>query len=228
MNSTYPLAAVGELIGEPGRAAILVALLDGRALTAGELALAAGISPQSASAHLSKLVDGGLLVVRAGGRHRFYRLANAEVAHALEALGAISTVGRPAIGPRMGDSAIYIARSCYDHLAGRVAVALTAELEDRGVIRSRGERDYELGSEGRGWFAKLGVDIERVRGSRRRFALKCLDWTERKPHIAGALGAALCSRMLALGWIARRPDTRALRVTHRGAQELQSHFGIAA
>jgi DNA-binding transcriptional ArsR family regulator len=228
MNTTYPIAAIGELIGEPARATILIALLDGKARTAGELALTADISAQSASAHLSKLVDGGLLTVGRTGRHRYYAMAGPDVAYALEALGSISTVPRAHIaapGPRTPDD-MYTARSCYDHLAGRIAVEISSALEKSAVIRRRGECDYELGRAGRGWFANLGIDVDALRRSRRAFARQCLDWTERRPHIAGALGAALCSRIIALGWIARRRDTRALRITHHGARELRSRLGL--
>jgi DNA-binding transcriptional ArsR family regulator len=229
MNATYPLAAVAELIGEPARAAILVALSDGLAWPAGELARTAGISAQSASGHLSKLVGGGLLSVQSQGRHRYYRMASPEVGHAIEALGAISTnPPRPdATRPREA-SALYELRSCYDHLAGRVAVDLARALEASGVIRPWGERDYDLGREGRAWFERLGVNADALRDSRRSFARRCLDWTERRPHLAGALGAALLSRLLALRWMARLPNTRALRITHRGAQELERRLGIRA
>jgi DNA-binding transcriptional ArsR family regulator len=227
MNSTYPIASVAELIGEPGRAAMLVALLEGRALTAGDLAFTAGVSAQSASAHLSKLVDGGLLAVQNAGRHRYYRMASADVGHAIEALGVIATHTRPPGVPQPRQARdIYLARSCYDHLAGRAAVDLATALETSGVLRHRGERDYELGPKGAGWFAGLGIDVETLRISRRMFARRCLDWTERKPHLAGSLGAALFSRMLTLGWLARRRDTRALRITHRGEHELHVRFGF--
>jgi DNA-binding transcriptional ArsR family regulator len=230
MNTTYPVAAVGELIGEPARAAILIALLDGKARTAGELALTADISAQSASAHLSKLVAGGLLTVSRTGRHRYYALAGPDIAHALEALGSISTLPRAraaAPRPRVPDD-MYAARSCYDHLAGRIAVELSSALERSEVICRRSERDYELGRAGRVWFTDLGIDVDALRYSRRAFARQCLDWTERRPHIAGALGAALYSRLIDLGWIARRRNTRALRVTHRGARELRSRLGLTA
>ena len=228
MNATYPIAAVAELIGEPARAAILIALADGRALPAGELARAAGISAQSASGHLSKLVGGGLLSVQSEGRHRYYRMSSPEVGHALEALGAISTVPRRPGVPRPRETtALHTVRSCYDHLAGRVAVELACALETSGVIRRRGERDYELGPDGPAWLDRLGVDTDGLRGSRRSFARRCLDWTERKPHLAGALGAALFSRLVALGWFAPLPKTRALRITHRGARELECRFGIS-
>jgi DNA-binding transcriptional ArsR family regulator len=229
MNAAYPIAAVAELIGEPARAAILVALSGGRALPAGELARAAGISAQSASGHLAKLVAGGLLAVQSEGRHRYYRMAGPEVAHVLEALGAVSTPPRQRGVARPPETlALYNARTCYDHLAGRVAVALAGALEAARVIRPRGDRDYELGPEGGRWLEGLGVDADALRGSRRSFARRCLDWTERRPHLAGALGAALLARLLALGWVRRRPDTRALRITHRGEQELERRYGIIA
>ncbi len=230
MNPTYPIAAVGELIGEPARAAILIALLDVKARTAGELAITANISAQSASAHLSKLVDGGLLTVTRGGRHRYFAMAGHDVAHALEALGSISTLPRAHLalpGPRApGD--MCMARSCYDHLAGRIAVEISGALETSGVILRRGPRDYEVGRTGRSWFASLGIDVDALRHSRRAFARQCLDWTERRPHLAGALGSALCSRLIALGWFARRRDTRALRITAHGARELRARFGLTA
>ena len=229
MNATYPIATVGELIGEPARAAMLIALCDGRALPAGELARAAGVSAQSASAHLTKLVGGGLLSVHSEGRYRYYRMASPEVGHAIEALGAISTIPRaPGLTRPPEAKALCNARSCYDHLAGRVAVELTSALEKARVIRPQGERDYELGPEGPAWLAALGLDAAALRRSRRSFARRCLDWTEGRPHLAGALGAALSSRLMALGWLARLPRTRALRITHRGARELERRFGIVA
>jgi DNA-binding transcriptional ArsR family regulator len=227
MNETYPIASVAELIGEPARAAMLIALLDGRGLPAGELALLAGISAQSASGHLSKLVDGGLLAVQSEGRHRYFKIASADVAHAMEALGTIATVPRTLMPRAIREiNPLRNARTCYDHLAGRVAVDLTSALERAKVIRPCGERDYELGREGEEWFTGMGVDLESLRATRRCFARQCLDWTERKPHLAGALGAAVCSRVIALGWVARRPKTRSLRITERGERELRSRFGI--
>jgi DNA-binding transcriptional ArsR family regulator len=229
MNMTYPISSLGELIGEPARTAILISLLDGNSLPAGELARLAGISAQSASAHLSKLVDGGLLLPQNNGRHRYYKITGPEVVHALEALGAIATLPRPAGAPRSReDIDISHARSCYDHLAGHVAVELTKALQNFKVIRTTGSRDYKLGQKGQAWFADLDIDVLALSRSRRTFARRCLDWTERQPHLAGALGAALFSRMLDAGWFARRRATRALRVTHRGARELQTRFGFIA
>jgi DNA-binding transcriptional ArsR family regulator len=224
-TAMHGVAAVGELFGDPARAAILVALLDGRARTAGELALAGNVSAQSASGHLSKLTAGGLLVVRSQGRHRYYALANAEVAHALEAAGSVGTQrtkGGEArfAGARMGEADIRMARSCYDHLAGIVAVDLTRRLEASGAIRASGQWEYELGRNGGEFFGKLGVDVEAVRRGRRAFARRCLDWTERKPHLAGALGAAMFARLVELSWVARKKDSRVVRVTHLGEKRI--------
>ena len=227
MNDTFPIAVVGELMGHQARSAMLVALLDGRARTAGELALNARISAQSASGHLSKLLDGGLLKVRSAGRHRYYSLAGAEVAHAIEALGAIATKTReaPAIRPRANND-LYLARTCYDHLAGRIAVDLAARMEKSRVLQTHGELDFELGPHGKSWFANFGIDVEELRRSRRCFARQCVDWTERRPHLAGILGAALCSRLIELGWVTQRRHTRALRVTDRGVREFRTRFGL--
>jgi DNA-binding transcriptional ArsR family regulator len=228
MNATYPIATVGDLIGDPARATILVALLDGRARTAGELALVANVSAQSASGHLSKLLDGGLLAVRRAGRHRYYSLAGTEVAHALEALGAIATKPRrgDAIRPQASKD-LYLARTCYDHLAGRIAVELAGKLEESGVLRAQGERNFELGPHGKRWFANLGIEVDELRHSRRCFARQCIDWTERRPHLGGILGAALCARLIALDWIARWSHTRALRITERGVREFRTRFGLS-
>jgi DNA-binding transcriptional ArsR family regulator len=228
MNTSYPIATIGELIGDPARAAILITLLDKRARTAGELAFAGNISAQSASGHLSKLLDGGLLVVRKSGRHRYYSLSSAEVAHAIEALGAIATNSHShdTSQPRISRD-LYLARTCYDHLAGRIAVELAGNLQKAGVIRARGERDFELGPAGKRWFANLSIDVDELRHSRRCFARQCVDWTERRPHLAGVLGAALCSRFITAGWMARRRDTRALRITEQGQHEFRKRFGIA-
>jgi len=230
-SATQRVAAIGELFGDPSRAAILVALLDGRARTAGELALAGNISAQSASGHLAKLTAGGLLVVRSQGRHRYYELANAEVAHALEAAGSLdarSTNGAANGGaaphgtmiPSLANSDIRMARSCYDHLAGIIAVDLTRRMETSEAIRACGEWEYELGRNGEKFFAKIGIDLEAVRLGRRTFARRCLDWTERKPHLAGALGAALLTRLVEVNWVVRKRDSRIVRVTHLGERKI--------
>jgi DNA-binding transcriptional ArsR family regulator len=227
-SATHGVAAVGELFGDPARAAILVALLDGRARTAGELALAGNISAQSASGHLSKLTAGGLLAVRSQGRHRYYALASAEVAHALEAAGSLGARRANAansnaahiVNARLAHSDIRMARSCYDHLAGVVAVDLTQRMETVGAIRASGEWEFELGRSGEKFFTRLGVDLEAVRRGRRAFARRCLDWTERKPHLAGALGAAMFTRLVELSWVAKTRDSRVVRLTHLGERKL--------
>ena len=226
MNTTYPIAAIGELLGDPARVGMLVALLDGRTRTAGDLAFAANVSAQSASGHLGKLVDGGLLAVRSSGRHRCFCLAGPEVAHALEALGAIATTKPVVHTTRPRDAEMYVARTCYDHLAGRIAVEIARTMEEEKAIRADGEHDYELGRGGKAYFAKLGIEVDRLRGLRRCFARQCVDWTERRPHVAGALGAAIYARFLAAGWIVPRRDTRAVRITHHGARELRKRFGV--
>ena len=189
----------------------------------------AGVSAQSASAHLSKLVDGGLLHVQSEGRHRYYRIASPEVGQAIEALGIISTMPSTSSVPQSPEAlALRTARSCYDHLAGRIAVELRKALESTKIIAPYGARDYKVGPKGERWFEEMGIEVRPLRGTRRCFARQCLDWTERRPHVAGALGAALYARLGELGWIAPRPKTRALRVTHRGAREFQARFGITA
>ena len=228
VSSTYPIAAVAELIGEPARAAMLVALSDGRALPAGELARTAGVSAQSASGHLSKLVDGGLLAVQSEGRHRYYRLSSPDVSHAIEALGVISTAGRRPGALRPPETqAIENIRSCYDHLAGRVAVELARAMEVSRAIRPRGERDYVLGPGARAWFAGLGVDTEALRGSRRAFPVDASTGRSDDRMWRRARGRALrAARVARVG--SRLPKTRALRITHRGERELGARFGIAA
>ena len=170
---------------------------------------------------------GGLLAVHSSGRQRYYRLAGPEVAHALEALGAISTKTSPVPNHRpRANHDLYNARSCYDHLAGRIAVELARALEQSQIIRRAGESQYELGSKGHGWFTHLGIDVDQLPHSRRSLARQCIDWTERRPHLSGALGAALFSRFIALGWFARRRGSRALSILPAGARELKERFSI--
>ncbi len=228
MTSRFALADAASLFGEPTRAAILLALLDGRALPAGELARAAGLSASATSLHLAKLVGGGLLAPRREGRHRYYRLANADVAHALEALGAIATAKPPECSTLPGRAPLRAARTCYDHLAGALAVALAESLERERVLRAVDDRTYELARGGGRWFADaLGLDVDAIARGRRAFARRCLDWTERKPHLAGALGAALLDRLVEGRWVVKSPGSRALRVTARGRAEFAT-WGLPA
>ncbi len=208
------VAAVARLIGDPARSAILTALADGRALPAGELAARAGVSPATAAVHLRRLVEGGLIRVRAQGRHRYHELAGARVAAALEALALLAPSAVPARSLRehRDITALTEARSCYDHLAGRRGVELRDRLLDAGALRQLDERDHHLTTIGEQLLHNLDIDLPSLRASRRVFARCCLDWTQRRPHLAGALPAALTARFLDLGWLTRRTG-RGLRVT---------------
>lgn len=226
MNDGPYIAEVGALIGDPARANILDALLDGRARTASELAYAAGVSPQTASAHLAKLTEGRLLTLARQGRHRYYSLAGPEVADALEALSLVAVKGprrhRPP-GPR--DEAMRRARTCYDHIAGRLGVALADGLIARGVLRHDG-RDFAPTARGAAFLADFGIDLDAARRQRRAFARSCIDWSERRPHVAGAVGAALAAECFRRGWIRHLPDSRALTVTKAGQAGFRGDFGI--
>jgi DNA-binding transcriptional ArsR family regulator len=220
------IAAVAALIGDPARAAMLDALMDGRARPAGELAERAGIAPSTASGHLSRLRAGQLLVGEVHGRERRYRLASPEVAAALEALARVApTAEIRSLRAADRDQALRLARTCYDHLAGRVGVALTDALVTRGALVPQ-DGGFELTGDGETLLSKLGVDIAGARRRRRAFALACIDWSERRPHVAGALGAAVAERLVASGWLVRRPNDRALTVTPAGLRGLHRGFGI--
>lgn len=217
---------IASLIGEPSRVSILVSLLSGKALPASELARAARVTPQTASTHLAKLVEGGLLISESHGRHRYYRLASAEVAHALEALLTIATP-KPVRSLRESDQlrAMRFARTCYDHLAGEIGVALTQKMIEQQLIEVSGQ-DYVLNEAGKQKLLALGVEVEGKPKSKRRFARQCLDWSERRHHLAGSLGASLTKRLFDLGWIERLPGGRAVRITPEGATGLFNEFGL--
>jgi DNA-binding transcriptional ArsR family regulator len=221
MTTRHSIADVAALVGEPTRAAILLAVIDGRALPAGELASEAGLSAAATSLHLAKLTQAGLLVARKEGRHRYYRLASSDVAHAIEALGVIATAKPPARAVSPERTALRAARTCYDHLAGTLAVALARKMERERVVRAAGERDYEITPHGGRWLAETtGIDVAALAAGRRPVARACLDWTERRPHVAGALGAAILDRLFSMRWVAALGDSRALRITIRGRDAL--------
>jgi DNA-binding transcriptional ArsR family regulator len=213
MQSAYPICQIATLLAHPARSAMLMCLLDGRAVPAGELCQHANISAQSGSAHLSKLVDGGLLAVWKQGRSRYFELANPGVANLLEAFGVVAT--RPNLDAARRNP-LRFARTCYDHLAGVLAVALTNSLEKRGLLVENDLRAYEITKGGTEFFRGLGVNWEEWLSKRRQPARQCLDWTERKPHLAGSLGAAMLHFFLTERWIARLPGSRAVRLTERG------------
>jgi DNA-binding transcriptional ArsR family regulator len=220
------IASPAALIGDPSRAAMLQALQDGRAHPAGALAWAAGLTAQAASNHLAKLVDGGLVSVEREGRHRYYRLANAEVAHALEALAVLAAPVRSLEQPRSREArALRDGRCCYGHLAGRLGIAVTDALVARGVLCPADGKLYAVSAEGRAWFEDLGLDLAAPR-SKRGAARQCLDWTERRHHLAGPLGVGLLSRMVALGWIETLAGSRAARLTTLGREELRQRLGV--
>ncbi|MFF0187348.1 ArsR/SmtB family transcription factor [Streptomyces sp. NPDC005244] len=222
------LAALAGLLADETRAAFLLALLDGRAWTAGELARQAGVAPSTASEHLGKLVAGGLLTEERQGRHRYVRLADARVAQLVEDLAAHAGP-RPAERPRTlressAGSAMARGRTCYDHLAGRLGIALTDALTGRGLLRQ--DTGFALTDAGLRWFGGAGIPLERT--GRRPLARACLDWTERRPHLAGTAGAALCRHALDAGWCVRIGSDRAVKVTPDGERAFAELLGIEA
>jgi DNA-binding transcriptional ArsR family regulator len=221
------VASAAALIGDPTRAAFLLALSEREALPATELARRAGVSKSAASIQLAKLVDAGLLEVEPHGRHRYFRLAGPAVAGALEALAVIAPL-RPARSLREANrsAGIRAARTCYDHLAGELGVALlTGLLRSRTLVRRGSE--VSLTRAGSRRLEELGINVTGARRSRRRLTRLCLDWSEREYHLAGALGAALTSRMFELGWIERIGPGRAVRLTAKGRESLRS-LGVEA
>ncbi|GGQ26749.1 DNA-binding transcriptional ArsR family regulator [Actinomadura coerulea] len=220
------IAPVAALLADRARAAMLTALLDGRPLAAGELARTAGVSAQTASAHLSRLLDGGFVTVVKQGRHRYYRLRGGEVAQVIEALSRIGPPVRVNSLRQSRDARrLHEARTCYDHLAGVAGVTLFAALVDGGLIEPADGDAYEVTEKGEERLEALGLDLEALRRGRRRFAWHCLDWTERRPHLNGALGEALTSRMIELGWFERGSTRRVLVVTETGLAGLADSFG---
>jgi len=223
MISRHRLAEAAALLGDPARAGIVTALWDGRARPAGELARVAGVAPATASEHLAKLVGGGLLRVQPQGRHRYYRLAGPDVAHALEALARLLPPRAATIEGEM--TPMRRARLCYDHLAGRLGVAIADALVARGWLRP-GEDAYALAPSGRRGFERLGVDVGVLERGRRPLLRSCLDWTERREHVGGALGAALAMHLLERDWLRREHGSRAAIVTTAGRRGLRAALGL--
>lgn len=228
MNDEAGVARIAHLFADAARARILKTLMDGTMRPAGELAYAAGISAQSASAHLAKLVDGGLLVQEAHGRHRYFRLAGAMVAEALERLDSLSESVRPRDPrspalPKATPNQFLHARTCYDHLAGRMAVQVCESMQKAGWLRAA-DKDFHVTRLGEKSLAAMGLDLDHARGARRALARACVDLTQRRPHLGGALGAALLDHYVKQGWILRSQRSRAVDITPKGSAAFRKVF----
>jgi DNA-binding transcriptional ArsR family regulator len=227
MDGKYPIAETASLFADPARVAILVALLDGRSLPASELAFRAKVSAQAASMHLGKLLGGRLVTMSRLGRHRYYSLAGPDVAAALEAMGTLCNALRPLQPPADGSIVpIRMARTCYDHLAGKVAVQICESLQERQLLAPVDD-SFRLTASGERWFEDLGINLTSLRANRKRpLVRKCLDWTERKFHVAGTTGAALLDLFRKREWIKREAGSRVVTITGNGKVAFQRHFGI--
>ncbi|MBU6489673.1 MAG: ArsR family transcriptional regulator [Burkholderiales bacterium] len=219
------LSRIGALLADPGRAAMLWSLMDGSARPAGELTIIAGLSPSAASGHLAKLTEGGLLTLEVRGRHRYYRIATAEIAVAIEGLAHLaqaSASARPKpVAARTVPLEIRYARTCYDHMAGELAVRVFDHLLERGWLVEEGG-DVSATESGAAVLAQWGIDVGAQRARKRRFACTCLDWSERRSHLAGALGAALLDHWRTQRWVERTERPRALRITPVGREQFDA------
>ena len=233
MTSQSAFAEVASSAGDPARAGMLHALMDGRVLTASELARVAGITPQTASGHLARLAVAGLLAVEKQGRHRYHRLASPAVAQMMESImqvasGLDTTQPRLVVGPR--DAALRAARTCYDHLAGRLDVALADALVEGGRVELASDGGMVTDA-GIAFFGRVGIDLDRVSArssgrSARVLCRPCLDWSERRLHLAGTMGAALCAHCFEKGWIHRNNGTRAVTITPKGRHVFRDEFDV--
>jgi len=221
------IAEIAALVGDPARATIVSALLDGRTMTASELASAARITPQTASTHLAKLTEAGLLAMAREGRHRHYRLASPTVTDMIDGIVAVALQKRPRYRPLSRQArALSTARICFGHLAGRLSVDLTeAFIAREHIVLDDGEA-AEITTGGARFFARFGIELPTLRATRRHFCRLCLDWTERRPHIAGAVGAAITNRYFDLGWLQRMERSQAVSVTPVGRRGFAQTFGI--
>lgn len=229
-NHDFAVSQIAGAIGEPARARMLYSLLDGHARTSTELATIAEVTPSTASVHLNRLRDARLVQMLAQGKHRYYSLAGQDVANTLEGLSILAGMSPNKFVPTT-PVRLRTARTCYDHIAGRLGVQLHDFFRKSRWItpsESHADSDYEVTPKGASEFGVLGIDVSKARTLRRRFAYPCLDWSERQPHIGGAFGAALLKAMLSLKWVAQELDSRCLEITARGRREMMSRFGISA
>jgi DNA-binding transcriptional ArsR family regulator len=225
MLSISRLSETAALVGEPARTAMLVTLMDGRALTAGELARAAGITAQTASGHLMRMLEAGLLALERQGRHRYYRLASPSIGAMLETMMVATAPPPVRTGPR--DAAMRRARVCYDHLAGEIAVGIADSMTARAQVDLAAD-GASLTLAGQHLLHEIGVELPSIEANSSVFCRPCLDWSERRHHIAGAIGAALFRAFLAQGWIRRVENSRTIMVTPPGQAAFERHFGIPA
>jgi DNA-binding transcriptional ArsR family regulator len=217
------IARIASAIGEPARVRILYCLIDGRARTSTELAVIAGVTPSTASAHLNRLTSDRLIKVLVQGKHRYYSLDNTDVANALEGLSVVAGISNEKFVPNT-PTRLREARTCYDHIAGRVGVLMHNSFKKLRWLS--GNDEYELTPQGKKEFETLGIDVESTRLHRRRFAYPCVDWSERQPHLGGALAAAILKMALKRKWMTRELEGRELTVTRIGKRELQTRFGF--
>lgn len=228
MKTGPDIARIAALIGDPARANMLTALMSGRALTATELAAEAGVTPQTASTHLARLTQGGLLRQQKQGRHKYLSLASDEVGHLLETLmGVAAGAGhlRTRTGP--ADPALRHARVCYNHLAGDLGTRMFDALMAQGLLAREGAA-LQLTAAGQTFAQGFGIDLAALSSRRAPLCRECLDWSERRAHLAGSLGRALLTRIEALGWASRQPDSRVIRFTPQGEAAFRARFGLAA
>ena len=222
------VSRIAAAIGEPARVRILYCLMDGHARTSTELAIVAGVSPSTASVHLHRLKTEHLIKVLVQGKHRYNSLQGSEVAHALEGLSVLAGGSRDKFVPS-APSRLHAARTCYDHMAGTLGVSLHDRFQALGwlsAVSTGGNDAYDVTLDGTKAFEALGIDIDATRALRRRFACACLDWSERRPHIGGALGAALLKVALKRKWVIQDLDSRVLGVTGSGRREMRTRFGL--
>ncbi|WP_286828616.1 MULTISPECIES: winged helix-turn-helix domain-containing protein [Kordiimonas] len=225
MKDGPDIAHIAALIGDPARANMLTALMGGMALTATELSAEAGVTKQTASSHLSKLEAGGLLTIRKQGRHRYYQLADTDVAELLESLmGVAMRAGHVRTRPGPKDPAMRHARVCYDHLAGDMGIRLYESLLKRGHLAEQAG-EPALTVAGRDFVTGLGLRLDALEATRRPLCKACLDWSERRTHLAGSLGAALLDHMYASGWAKRKPDSREVVFSKSGKEAFERSFG---
>jgi DNA-binding transcriptional ArsR family regulator len=227
MNAGPDIAHVAALVGDPARANILTALMGGRALTASELAREAGVTPQTASSHLGKLEAGGLLALEKQGRHRYYRITGPDVAAVLEGLmGLAARMGHTRVRTGPKDPALRHARACYDHLAGDLGVQLFDSLVARSLIQHH-DGDVRLTPAGTVAFRDFGIDTDALAQSRRPLCKACLDWSSRRSHLGGTLGAAVLAHLYHLKWACRVPNSRIVSFTRQGEVKFRSTFGLS-